>query len=124
MRNPGAIPAGLIGAFDDDAGFVEPQCHGTTPPRIDAIDDRHHRAAAKAGRYLADDRVNPAAFDREGRGAGNDRDPAAARRVKAQLAGAIEPALGLVPGLRPSRERLAGLRRKERARALLTRVRR
>src|ERR1700756_3007931 len=122
MRNPGAIAAGLIGAFDDDASLVEPQCHGTAPPRIDAIDDRHHRAAAKAGRHLADDSIDPAASDRECRGAGKDRDPAAARRVKAQLAGAIEPALGLVPGLRPSPERLAGLSRKKRARHLLALV--
>src|SRR5437899_1023617 len=122
MRDPGAIATGFIGAFDSDPVFVEPQRYGTTPPRIDAIDDRHHRAAAKAGRHLTDDRVDSVAFNREGGSAGNDRDSAAARRVKAQLAGAVEPALGRVPGLRPSPGRLAGFRRKERAGHLLTRI--
>src|SRR5437899_2328571 len=79
MRDPGAIAAGLIGAFDGDAGFVQPQRHGTAPPGIDAVDDRHHRSAPEAGGHLADDRIDSAAFDREGRSAGNDRDPAAAR---------------------------------------------
>ena len=74
--------------------------HSATAPRrqeFDPVDDRHHRAAAEAGRHLADDRVDPAAFDRQCRFSGDDRDVAAARRVAAQFPGAVEAALAPLP---------------------------
>ena len=62
MRHPGAVAAALIGAFDGDAVAVEPEGDRPAPPGIDPIDDRHHRAAAKAGRSLADNRVEATAL--------------------------------------------------------------
>src|SRR5262245_43628779 len=109
MRYPRAIAAGLIDAFDGDAGLVEPQCHGTAPPRTDPNDDRPHRAAAKAGRHPADARVDPAAFNRQRRFAGDDRNSATTCGIPAQLSGAVEPAPCFLSALRPIREPRARL---------------
>src|SRR5215475_13944344 len=111
MRDPGAVAAVLIGAFDGDAVLVEPQRDRAAPPRVDPVDDRHQGPAAEAGRDLADDGVYPGAFNRQSRCAGDDGDAAAARAVAAEFAVAIETAVCDASGGRPRRQPFAGLAR-------------
>src|ERR1700732_4727513 len=98
MGNPGPVAAALIGAFDADAGPGEPERRGAAPPAIDPVDDRHHRSAVKAGRHLADYRIEPGASDRQRGFAGSDRNTAAASGVDAQFPGAVEGGLRRPPG--------------------------
>src|SRR5262249_16388211 len=109
MRHPGTIAATLIDALYGDAASVEPKCDGAAPPRGNPINDRHHRSAPKPCAHLTDDRIEPAASERQSRFAGDDRDRAAARRVDARGFGAVEPVLWSAPRFRPLGERLARL---------------
>ena len=108
MRHPGAIAAARVGTVDGDAPRVEPQGDGTQSPRVDPVDDRDRRAAAKPGRDLRDDRIEGIAVERQRGAAGDDRNAPAVRAVAAQFAGAIEPGRGR-RRRRPRRQRFASI---------------
>ena len=122
MRHPWAIAAGFVGALDGDTIAVEPECDGAAPPRIDPVDHRHHRPTVEARGHLADNRVKPAASNRQCRRACDDRNCTPARRIAAQLASACQAVLCPAAGNRPWLQNFASLSGKERVHNLLALV--